>query len=77
MNRASRGASSARALWVGRYPAEERLSPTPARADGNLQNGKSSCRWRVTLADLQRWTAAYGLPFPAPLAAPGPGSTSV
>ena len=30
--------------------------------------GKGGRRWRVTLGDLQRWTAAYGLPLPAPLA---------
>ena len=30
--------------------------------------GKGSRRWRVTLGDLERWTAVYGLPLPASLA---------
>jgi hypothetical protein len=31
-------------------------------------SGKESRKWRVTLGDLQRWTAAYSLILPAPLA---------
>ena len=50
---------------VGRVLGRMRLQKTPR------PGGKGSRRWRVTLGDLQRWTAAYGLILPAPAAANG------
>ena len=50
---------------VGRTLGRMRLQKTPR------PGGKGSRRWRVTLGDLQRWTAAYGLILPAPVAANG------
>ena len=50
---------------VGRVLGRMRLQKAPR------PGGKGSRRWRVTLGDLQRWTAAYGLILPAPPAANG------
>jgi len=50
---------------VGRTLGRMRLQKTPR------PGGKGSRRWRVTMGDLQRWTAAYGLILPAPVAANG------
>ena len=50
---------------VGRVLGRMRLEKMPR------PGGKGSRRWRVTLGDLQRWTAAYGLILPAPAAANG------
>ena len=44
---------------VGRILGRMRLEKVPR------PGGKGSRRWRVTLGDLQRWTAAYGLILPA------------
>ncbi|MDY6877361.1 MAG: hypothetical protein SWK90_14315 [Chloroflexota bacterium] len=44
---------------VGRTLGRMRLQKTPR------PGGKGSRRWRVTMGDLQRWTAAYGLILPA------------
>jgi hypothetical protein len=49
---------------VSRLLGQMRLQKAPR------PGGKGSRRWRVTLADLQRWTAAYGLPLPPSLAPP-------
>jgi len=48
---------------VGRVLSRMRLEKVPR------PSGRGSRRWRVTLGDLERWTAAYGMPLPAPLAA--------
>lgn len=48
---------------IGRVLGRMRLEKVPR------PGGKGSRRWRVTLGDLERWTAAYGLTLPAPLAA--------
>jgi len=48
---------------VGRVLGRMRLEKVPR------PGGKGSRRWRVTLGDLERWTAAYGMPLSAPLAA--------
>jgi hypothetical protein len=50
---------------VGRILGRIRLEKVPR------PGGRGSRRWRVTLGDLQRWTAAYGLILPAPVAANG------
>jgi hypothetical protein len=50
---------------VGRTLGRMRLQKTPR------PGGRGSRRWRVTLGDLQRWTAAYGLILPAPAAVNG------
>ena len=47
---------------IGRVLGQMRLEKAPR------PGGKGSRRWRVTLGDLARWTAAYGLPLPGPLA---------
>jgi len=49
---------------VGRLLGQLRLQRAPR------PGGKGGRRWRVTRADLQRWTAAYGLPLPPSLAPP-------
>lgn len=54
---------------VGRALGRMRLEKAPR------PGGRGSRRWRVTLGDLERWTAAYGLPLPAPLAANTPAIT--
>jgi hypothetical protein len=46
---------------VGRVLGHMRLERAPR------PGGQGSRRWRVTLADLERWTAAYGLNLPEPL----------
>jgi len=51
---------------VGRVLGRMRLEKVPR------PGGKGSRRWRVTLGDLERWTAAYGLTLPTPLAANSP-----
>jgi len=48
---------------VGRVLGRMRLPRAPR------SGGRGSRCWRVTLGDLARWTAAYGISFPAPLAA--------
>jgi hypothetical protein len=48
---------------VGRALGRLRLEKVPR------PGGKGSRRWRVTLGDLERWTAAYGMSLPIPLAA--------
>jgi hypothetical protein len=51
---------------VGRVLGRMRFQKAPR------PGGRGSRRWRVTLADLQRWTAAYALPLPASLSPPNP-----
>jgi hypothetical protein len=48
---------------IGRVLGRMRLEKVPR------PGGKGSRRWRVALGDLERWTAAYGMSLPAPLAA--------
>jgi len=48
---------------IGRVLGRMRLEKMPR------PGGKGSRRWRVALGDLERWTAAYGMSLPAPLAA--------
>ena len=55
---------------VGRVLGRMRLRKAPR------PGGKGGRRWWVTLGDLQRWTAAYGLPLPAILAANDTNSTT-
>ena len=50
---------------VGRVLGQMRLEKAPR------PGGKGGRRWRITRADLARWTAAYGLPLPGPLAPDG------
>jgi len=55
---------------VGRILGRMRLQKVPR------PGGKGSRRWRVTLGDLERWTAAYGMLLPPLLTASGANGTA-
>ena len=55
---------------VGRVLGQMRLEKVPR------PGGRGSRRWRFTLGDLERWTAAYGMLLPPLLTASGANGTT-
>ncbi len=59
---------------VGRVLGRLRLWPKGYLEKVPRPGGKGSRRWRVTLGNLERWTAAYGMSLPVPFTTNGPGT---